>query len=66
MKNSCYLIVLTIASLAFGSCNTFIGMGRDIQGVGRSMQNKGYSGDWNGAAQPDPSNPYGVPAAPAQ
>jgi len=71
MKNSCYLTVLTIACFALGSCNTFIGMGRDIQGAGHAMQNKGNTGTWDGTgvdpnaapAAPAAQNPYGVPAA---
>lgn len=64
MKKSCFLAVLTIASFALGSCNTFIGAGRDIQGLGQGIQNKGNTGSWNGTG-PNPAaanNPYGAPA----
>lgn len=64
MKKSSYLIVLAAASFALGSCNTFIGMGRDIQGLGRGMQNKGTTGSWDGTGtSPAVDNPYGAPAA---
>ncbi|MBK1831945.1 hypothetical protein JIN77_14510 [Verrucomicrobiaceae bacterium R5-34] len=69
MKHSCYLAVLTVATLALGSCNTFIGMGRDLQGAGAAMQNRGTTGTWDGsganpnAVTPTAQNPYGVPAA---
>lgn len=71
MKKSCFLALLTIASFALGSCNTFIGMGRDIRGLGAGMENKGTTGSWDGTGQnPNAAanNPYGAPAAqpPAQ
>ena len=40
MKHSFYLILLTGAALAVSSCNTFIGMGRDIEMLGSGMQTK--------------------------
>lgn len=66
MKKSCYLLALASVSFVLGSCNTFIGMGRDIQKLGTGMQNKGYGRSWDGSQQQTPTapgaNPYGVPA----
>ncbi|MBT8044195.1 MAG: hypothetical protein KJO79_04520 [Verrucomicrobiae bacterium] len=42
MKKSFYLIVLSVSALAMSSCNTFIGMGKDIQTLGAGMQNTAY------------------------
>ena len=42
MKKSFYLIILGVSALAMGSCNTFIGMGKDIQSLGSGMQNSAY------------------------
>ncbi len=64
MKKSCFFFVLTIAAFLLGSCNTFIGMGRDIQGLGAGIQNQGTTGSWDGTgSKPQASNPYGAPAA---
>jgi len=56
MKKSFYLIVLA-AACALSSCNTFIGMGRDIQSVGSGMQNTGHGRSWNGEAAPAQTAP---------
>lgn len=67
MNKPSYFALLTIASLALSSCNTFIGAGRDLQKLGSGMENKGTTGDWNGTGGvpnvANPSNPYGVPTA---
>lgn len=41
-------MVLVAAGFAVSSCNTFIGMGRDIQSLGAGMQNTGHGKRWDG------------------
>ncbi|MCP5537156.1 MAG: entericidin A/B family lipoprotein [Akkermansiaceae bacterium] len=36
------MIPLAAGTLAMSSCNTFIGMGKDIQSLGSGMQNTAY------------------------
>jgi len=41
------------------SCNTFIGMGRDIERLGEGMQNKADGKSWSGNAGSAPQgSPY--------
>ena len=54
MKNSFYLILLAAGAVAFSSCNTFIGMGRDIQSMGAGMQNTGHGKTWDGQQKQAP------------
>lgn len=63
MKKSFFLLSLASFAFIFGSCNTFIGMGRDIQSLGKGMVNKGHGQTWQGG-QPAQSAPA-APAAPA-
>ena len=69
MKKFSFVTVLTIAAFALGSCNTFIGAGKDLKGLGTGIENKGTTGSWNGTgvnpatAAPSVQNPYGVPSA---
>ncbi len=66
MKKFSLFTVLTIASFALGSCNTFIGAGKDLQGLGTGIENRGTTGSWNGigsgpaVSAPNAQNPYGV------
>jgi predicted small secreted protein len=39
-------ILLAATALVTSSCNTFIGFGRDIEGLGSGMQNKAHGKDW--------------------
>jgi len=63
MNKFSYLALLTIASFALSSCNTFIGAGRDLKGLGTGIENQGTTGTWNGTGAPTTANPYGAPAA---
>jgi len=66
MKKSCFLAALTVVSFALGSCNTFIGVGRDLRGLGTGIENRGTTGDWEGTptnTPPTANNPYGAPPA---
>lgn len=42
------------------SCNTMIGMGRDLQQVGRGFENKGNGRAWKGEQQQQPGAPAPV------
>ena len=63
MKQSLYLVLLASAAFTVSSCNTFIGMGRDIEMLGSGMQNKaqGKAGDssQNDSAQSAPASASG-------
>jgi len=41
-----------LIAVSLASCNTFIGMGRDIQQLGRGFENKGYGKTWDGKNVP--------------
>lgn len=43
-----YIVLLTIPVLALSSCNTVVGLGRDIKSVGDGVENKAYGKQWNG------------------
>ena len=43
------LALLSLAGIVcLSSCNTAIGMGRDIREVGQGLDNKAHGRDWNG------------------
>ena len=50
MKISTYLIVSLIALFCLSSCNTFIGLTRDIQTLGGGLENKAHGKTWQGNA----------------
>ena len=54
MKENIGLIFLAAAALLVSSCNTFIGMGRDIESVGVGMQNTSEGKTWYGNQKQDP------------
>tara|TARA_Y100000385_G_scaffold288167_1_gene354089 strand:+ start:1072 stop:1290 length:219 start_codon:yes stop_codon:yes gene_type:complete len=41
MTKSIYIIILVAGALGLSSCNTFIGLGRDVQSLGGTMVNAG-------------------------
>lgn len=48
MKKICSFALATLTLFALSSCNTFIGMGRDIESLGEGMQNKADGKTWSG------------------
>ncbi|MGJ8678129.1 MAG: hypothetical protein ACSHX0_11475 [Akkermansiaceae bacterium] len=42
MKTSIYLSIALIAAFAFSSCNTYIGLSKDIQKLGGAMEHNAY------------------------
>ncbi|MGB0993961.1 MAG: hypothetical protein ACPG32_16015 [Akkermansiaceae bacterium] len=54
MKKLASLLFAIVSLCAIPSCNTFIGMGQDIQSLGKGMENKGHGQTWDGRA-PAPS-----------
>ena len=54
MKKFFPFTVLAAVVLSLNACNTYIGLGRDIQGLGEGIQNTGYGKGWKGEQyQPD-------------
>jgi predicted small secreted protein len=48
MKKICTALLLLGSLLSLSSCNTFIGVGRDIEKLGEGMQNKADGKTWSG------------------
>ena len=48
MKKIFFALLGMMTLFAFCSCNTFIGMGRDIERLGEGMQNKADGKTWSG------------------
>jgi predicted small secreted protein len=61
MKNIRSVLILLTASLTLSSCNTFIGIGRDIENLGNGMQNKAEGKTWSGQTKA-PAEPAAYPA----
>jgi len=51
MKKLFVCLALSLVVLPLSSCNTYIGMGRDIQKLGQGIQNTGYGTGWDGNQQ---------------
>ncbi|NWK57478.1 entericidin A/B family lipoprotein [Verrucomicrobiaceae bacterium N1E253] len=62
MKKLFLLMALSVGVGSLSSCNTYIGMGRDIQKLGEGIQNTGYGTGWSG----NKPSPYPQPAKPAE
>ena len=58
MKKFVVFFSLCVMAQSLSSCNTYIGLGRDVQKLGEGIQRSGYKD-----RSSDNSNPYGVPAA---
>ncbi len=48
MRKICPFVLSILTLFAVSSCNTFIGMGRDIERLGEGMQNKADGKTWSG------------------
>lgn len=48
MKKICPVVLAILTLFTLSSCNTFIGMGRDIERLGEGMQNKADGKTWSG------------------
>lgn len=42
------IVFLIVPVLALSSCNTVVGVARDIKTVGEGVENKAYGKQWNG------------------
>ena len=59
MKKIGSTLLLLATLLCLSSCNTFIGVGRDIERLGEGMQNKADGKSWSGNAGAAPQgSPY--------
>lgn len=58
MKRFGVFLILSATVLTSAGCNTFLGMGRDVEGLGKGLQNIGYGTGWKG----DKPSPYQAPA----
>ncbi|MDG1357308.1 MAG: entericidin [Akkermansiaceae bacterium] len=59
MKKICSSLLLLVSLLSLSSCNTFIGLGRDIERLGEGMQNKADGKTWSGNQSQAPADsPY--------
>ena len=59
MKKICTALLLLVSLLSLSSCNTFIGVGRDIEKLGEGMQNKAEGKTWSGNDRHVPADsPY--------
>lgn len=59
MNKICSALLLFVSLLSLSSCNTFIGMGRDIERLGEGMQNKADGKTWSGnEARVPADSPY--------
>lgn len=47
MTKLLYLTLVASCICAVSSCNTFIGLGRDVQSLGSGMVNSGHGRAWN-------------------
>lgn len=57
--------MMAVAGIGLSSCNTYIGMGRDIQKLGEGIQNTGYGSGWSGNQPPAQQTTQPVPAQPS-
>ncbi len=62
MEKPLLLVVLAVSAFALNSCNTFIGIGHDIEGLGKGMVNKG-NGESRGKSAA-PAAQIATPVAP--
>jgi predicted small secreted protein len=57
MKKLGVFLMLVVTVLSVSSCNTYIGLGRDIQKLGQGIQNTGYGKNWSSTPAPVPQPP---------
>lgn len=51
---------MLLAVVTLSSCNTYIGLGKDLQKLGEGMENTGYGTGWKGD-KPSPYRPEEEP-----
>ena len=54
MRKMAHFLMLSSAAALLSSCNTFIGMGRDIENLGVGMQNTSEGKTWYGEPRKKP------------
>ncbi len=48
----CILLLAATAAFTLNSCNTFVGIGRDLKSFGIGVENKAYGKTWKGESRP--------------
>ncbi|MEO1858243.1 MAG: hypothetical protein ABGY95_12880 [Rubritalea sp.] len=56
------LLLASAATLTLNSCNTFVGLGRDVKSLGTGVENKAYGKTWKGEPRTQKSQLQQQPA----
>ena len=56
------LLFASAAALTLNSCNTFVGVGRDVKSLGTGVENKAYGKTWKGEPRAQKSQRQQQPA----